>query len=151
MARTVRTKGGKTLTAADIDRLANEAEQGFDLSHWRPRRGRPSLSTTAAGRSPRVGARVPDDLYRRATERAAAEGKSISEVLRDLLAAYADGRELAGPRRRRSNRPRNCRDLFGISRSEHSAQAEALDMQEVAGSSPGSRTRQPRERPRRAD
>ena len=56
------------LTAADIDRLANKADQGFDLSQWRPRRGRPSLSATEAGRSPRVGARVPDDLYRRATE-----------------------------------------------------------------------------------
>jgi hypothetical protein len=46
---------------------------------------------------------VPEDLYRRATERPAAEGKSISEVVRDLLAAYAENRELAGPRRRRSN------------------------------------------------
>jgi hypothetical protein len=103
MARTVKTKGGKTISAADIERLANKAEQGFDLTRWRPRRGRPSLSATAAGRSPRIGARVPDDLYRRATKRAAAEGRSISEVVRDLLAAYADGRELAGPRRRRSN------------------------------------------------
>ena len=103
MARTVRTKGGKRLSAADIDRLANEAERGFDLSQWRPRRGRPSLSATAAGRSPRIGARVPDDVYRRATERAAAEGKSISEVVRDLLAAYVEGREPVGPRGRRSN------------------------------------------------
>jgi hypothetical protein len=46
---------------------------------------------------------VPEDLYRRATERAAAEGRSISEVVRVLLAAYAENRELAGPRRRRSN------------------------------------------------
>lgn len=99
----MKTKGGKTFSAAEIEWLANKAEQGFDLSQWRPRRGRPSLSASAAGRSPRVGARVPDDLYRRATERAAAEGKSISEVVRDLLAAYAEGRELAGPRRRRSN------------------------------------------------
>jgi predicted CopG family antitoxin len=99
----MKTKGGKTLSAVDIERLANKAEQGFDLMRWRPRRGRPSLSATAAGRSPRIGARVPDDLYRRATKRAAAEGRSISEVVRDLLAAYADGRELAGPRRRRSN------------------------------------------------
>jgi hypothetical protein len=103
MARTVKTKGGKRLNADDIERLANKAKHGFDLSRWRPRRGRPSLNATAGGRSPRVGARLPDDLYIRATERAAAEGKSISEVVRDLLAAYADGRELAGPRRRRSN------------------------------------------------
>lgn len=103
MARTVKIKGGKTLSAADIERLANTAEQGFDLSRWGPRRGRPSLSSTEPGRSPRRGARVPDDLYRRATERAAAEGRSISEVVRDLLGAYAEGREPAGPRRRRSN------------------------------------------------
>ena len=102
MPRTVKTKGGKALTAADVDRLANNAEQGFDLSQWRPRRGRPALSATEPGHSPRIGARVPDDLYRRATQRAAAEGKSISEVVRDLLGAYAEGGETAGPRRRRS-------------------------------------------------
>ena len=102
MARTLKTKAGKTLSGADIERLANRAEQGFELSQWRPRRGRPSLSATQAGRSPRVGARLPDDLYRRATERAAAEGKSISQVLRELLAAYAEGGELAGLGRRRS-------------------------------------------------
>lgn len=102
MAQTVRTKGAKTLSAAEIERLANRAEQGFDLSQWRPRRGRPWLSATEPGRSARIGARVPDDLYRRATERAAAAGKSISEVVRGLLAAYAEGRKTAGPRRRRS-------------------------------------------------
>ena len=91
MARTVKTKGGKTLGAADIERLVAKAEQGFDLARWRPRRGRPSLSDTAAGRSPRIGARVPDALYRRATERAAAEGRSISEVVRDLLAVGCVG------------------------------------------------------------
>lgn len=54
--------------------------------------------------SPRAsGPGFPRICYRRATERAAVEGKSISEVVRDLLAAYAEGRELAGPRRQRSN------------------------------------------------
>jgi predicted HicB family RNase H-like nuclease len=103
MARTVKTKGGRTLTDADIERFARQAEQGFDLSRWRPRRGRPSLSAPEGGHSPRIGARVSDDVYRRATERAAAEGKSISEVVRELLDGYAEGRELAAPRRRRSN------------------------------------------------
>jgi hypothetical protein len=99
----MKTKGGRTLSSTDMERLADKAEQGFDLTRWQPRRGRPPLSATEGGRSPRVGARGPDDLFRRATERAAAEGKSISEVVRELLAGYAEGRELATPRRRRSH------------------------------------------------
>jgi hypothetical protein len=53
--RTVKTKGGRTLSAADIDRLANKGEQGLDLSHWRPRLDAPPLSATEPGGSPRVG------------------------------------------------------------------------------------------------
>ena len=89
MARTVRTKSGRVLTEEDLDALADEAERGFDLSTWEPRPGRPSLSATPGEHSPRIAVRVPAELLRRVHERADKEGRSVSQVLRDLLEGYA--------------------------------------------------------------
>jgi predicted HicB family RNase H-like nuclease len=83
------TKGGRRLSGDDLDRLADEAEAGFDLSSWSPRRGRPSLSVEPGAHSPRIEARVPQELHRRVSSRAASEGKSVSAVLRQLLEEYA--------------------------------------------------------------
>jgi hypothetical protein len=76
------------LSDADYERLADLAEKGFAPSdfHVRPR-GRPSLG--ASGTSPRVATRVSPDVHQRARARAASEGKTISQVLRDLVEAYA--------------------------------------------------------------
>lgn len=41
--------------------------------------------------SPRVSARVPWRIHRAANARAATEGRTISEVVRELLEAYAAG------------------------------------------------------------
>jgi predicted HicB family RNase H-like nuclease len=103
MSARVRTKHGRTLSAADVDELARKAEQGFDLSTWRPRRGRPSLDARSGSHSPRVSVRVPEALHRRATARAAEEGRSVSDVVRDLLEGYAseDPVEPADSARRR--------------------------------------------------
>ena len=87
----VETKSGRVLSDADLDLLAESAEQGFDLSSWRPRPGRPSLDATAEGSSPRVEVRVPAALRDRVRKRAAAEGRNLSDVLRELLEAYASG------------------------------------------------------------
>lgn len=89
MAETLRTRSGRVLTDADIEALADEAERGFDLSKWHHRPGRPSLDASSGKHSPRIAVRVPTDLHRRVHERADAEGRNISEVLRDLLEAYA--------------------------------------------------------------
>ena len=55
------------------------------------RRGRPPLDPRVAAVSPRVAARLPWDTYRAASARAAAEGKNISHVVRELLIDYAAG------------------------------------------------------------
>jgi hypothetical protein len=89
MAARVTTKSGRELSEADLDRLAARAESGLDLASWKPRRGRPSLNVEAGTRSPRIAIRVPDALRRRALARAASEGKTMSEVVRDLLEIYA--------------------------------------------------------------
>ncbi|MBA2694726.1 MAG: ribbon-helix-helix protein, CopG family [Actinobacteria bacterium] len=44
--------------------------------------------TPAAGHSPRVSFRVPEQTRRRAEERARAEGRSVSEVAREALERY---------------------------------------------------------------
>ena len=87
----MKTRSGRELSDADIERLAAQAEGGVDLARWRPRKGRPSIGTAEGGSSPRIGARVSEDVYRRASSRAAAEGKSISQVVRDLLDGYVAG------------------------------------------------------------
>lgn len=89
MAGTVRTKSGHILTAQDIDRIADRAEEGFDIKSWAPRRGRPSLDRADSDPSPRIAVRVPRTLHRRVSARAALEGRTVSEVVRDLLADYA--------------------------------------------------------------
>jgi hypothetical protein len=89
MSGTVKTISGRVLTESDIDRLAAEAERGLDLASWKPRRGRPPLGATAGRHSPRIALRVPEDLHRRVAERATKEGRSMSEVVRDLLEGYA--------------------------------------------------------------
>ena len=98
------TKRGTRLTEADIDRLANRAEEGLDLSTWTPRRGRPSLDASTGEHSPRIAVRIPRLLHRRVITRAAREGRNLSEVVRELLERYAAERAPATrsqPERRR--------------------------------------------------
>ena len=97
----VTTRSGRHLTDEDLDRLADEAEVGYDLSRWRPRRGRPFLDPAADSPSPRVSVRIPVVLRDRAAARAASEGRSMSDVLRELLEEYAGGPvAVKRPRRR---------------------------------------------------
>jgi hypothetical protein len=77
-------------TDADYDRLADLAEQGFDPATFHARRrGRPSLGQE--GISPRIATRVPAQVRDRARERAAREGRTLSEVLRGMVEEYASG------------------------------------------------------------
>lgn len=91
MPGTVRTKSGRIVTEADLERLASSVEQDLDIAAWKPRRGRPALDVAGDAHSPRIAVRVPKDLHRRALARATNEGRSISEVVRDLLEGYAGG------------------------------------------------------------
>jgi len=92
----MKTKSDRSLGQAQIEKLAGAAEDGFDLSTWRPRRGRPALSRAGTGHSPRVGARVSAETYTEFIERAGAEGRTPSEVVRSLVEGY-----VANSRRRR--------------------------------------------------
>lgn len=78
-------------THAEGDDLARTAEQAFDLSTRHPRLARPSLDASSGSHSPLVSVLVPRPLHRRATARAAEEGRSVSDVVRELLEGYASG------------------------------------------------------------
>lgn len=91
MARTVKTKSGRILSEADVERLATMVEGDFDISAWKPRRGRPPLDAADGAHAPRIAVRVPGDVHRRVVARATREGRSISEVVRELLEGYAAG------------------------------------------------------------
>ena len=87
MAELKTTKGTK-LSKAAVDKLASEAEAGYDLSKAKRQRigpGRPSL---AEGESPRISYRVAPALFDRAKKKAKAEGRTVSEVAREALQRY---------------------------------------------------------------
>lgn len=75
---------GKRFTNADAEAAADQAEL---TGPPRPGRGRPSLSG-AGENSPQIATRVPAQLRDRLQARADAEGKKLSEVVRDALEAY---------------------------------------------------------------
>lgn len=79
-----RTSKGTPLTDAVLDQLADEAEAGYAPEQLRARdgRGRPRLSD---GPSSAVNVRLDDELRTRLSERAAREGTTTSEVVRDAL------------------------------------------------------------------
>lgn len=92
----VRTRSGHVLTEQDVERIADEFEQDDPGAVPRivgrlgeVRRGRPSLTGHAAA-SPRVSFRTTDDLRARTEDRAAREGKTVSQIARDALEHYLD-------------------------------------------------------------
>ncbi len=86
------------LTDADLDHLADEAEAGYDLSTWVPRRGRPALGhRSARGHSPKIETRVPAGVRTELARIAAEDGTTVSQVLRHLVEDYVRER---GARRR---------------------------------------------------
>jgi hypothetical protein len=81
-------KSGRPVTDELADRLATEAEAGYDLSRGR-QVGRKSLAG-GRGQSPRVNIRTTLDLYERALARAVREGKTLSQLARDALEKYVN-------------------------------------------------------------
>ncbi len=85
--RTYRTKSGRTLTDADIDRISDElVETEFDVEVLKGRRrGRPLLGSAPAEVVP---VRLDPDLKAALEARADADGTNSREVIRRALRAY---------------------------------------------------------------
>lgn len=86
MPKTPRSQSGVPITDELAERLADEAEAGYELTPAK-RVGRKSLAG-ADGVSPRVNFRMTAELQARAQARAEKEGKTISEIAREALEHY---------------------------------------------------------------
>ncbi len=82
------TETGKILTDADIERMAEEAERGYDVEELRPRRrGRPMLGSAP---SEVVPVRLDPGLRQAVEARAEAEHTTTSEIIRVALRQFLD-------------------------------------------------------------
>lgn len=79
------SRAGIELTDEVIERMADEAEAGLDVSKLRRRPGRPTMGTEPAKALP---VRFDPDLRRAIEERAQTEGVTAGEVVRRALREY---------------------------------------------------------------
>ena len=80
-----RTKSGVELTDEVIERLADEAEAGLDVTKLRRRPGRPSLGSGPAESFP---VRLDPELRKAVDDRAVADHTTASEIIREALRKY---------------------------------------------------------------
>jgi predicted HicB family RNase H-like nuclease len=80
-------KDGTPITDADVEAMADEAEQGYDVDMLLRRRrgGRPPLGSAAASVE---SVRLDPELKRALLVRAAQEHVSVSEVIRRAIGEY---------------------------------------------------------------
>ena len=82
------TRFGREITDEDIEKLAAEAEAGYDvdrLNARRSKRGRPTIGRSAASVE---SVRLDPELRRQLIERAQSEGTTPSELIREALRRY---------------------------------------------------------------
>ena len=80
------TRSGEVLTDAVIERLAAEAEAGFDVDEiLRRRAGRPAMGSGPAAVE---SVRLDPELSRALRDRAERDGRTSSDVIRDALREY---------------------------------------------------------------
>lgn len=77
-----RSATGVELTAEVLEKMAEEAEAGVDVTRLRRRPGRPSMGSGPAETLP---VRLDPELRKALDDRAAAEQTTASEVVRDAL------------------------------------------------------------------
>ena len=83
----VPTSGGVPVTDDLVDRLAAEAEQGYDVGTLRRRGGRPTLGSGPASVVP---VRLDPQLKAALAARAKSDDVSASEIIRRALRAWLD-------------------------------------------------------------
>ncbi|HSM64803.1 MAG TPA: CopG family transcriptional regulator [Ilumatobacteraceae bacterium] len=87
-SRTYTTKTGRELTDADIEELADEAEQGYDVDELkRRRRGRPMLGSAPAEVVP---VRLDPELRRAVEDRARDDDTTVSALIREAIRRFLD-------------------------------------------------------------
>ena len=84
------TKSGHPITDEDVEKLAAEAEAGYDveqLTTRRSKRGRPSIGNTPSSVE---SVRLDPELRRQLLERAQANGTTPSELIREALRRFLE-------------------------------------------------------------
>ena len=81
----VDTSRGKPITDTDIERMAAEAEAGYDITTLRPRGGRPPMGS---GPAEVVPVRLDPDLRAAVEARATADDTTTSEIIREALRRF---------------------------------------------------------------
>jgi hypothetical protein len=82
------TSSGQPITDEEVEALAAEAEAGYDVDELiarRPKRGRPSLGSSAASVE---SVRLDPELRGELLERARSEGTTTSEIIREALRRF---------------------------------------------------------------
>jgi hypothetical protein len=80
-----RSKAGVELTDEVLERMAQEAETGLDITKLRRRPGRPAMGSGPADALP---VRLDPELRKALDDRAAAESTTASDVIREALRRY---------------------------------------------------------------
>jgi len=80
-----RSRAGVDLTEEVLERLAEEAEAGLDVTKLRRRPGRPAMGSGPADTLP---VRLDPELRRAVDDRAAADHTTASDVVREALRRY---------------------------------------------------------------
>jgi hypothetical protein len=94
----LRDARGNPITAEYAERVADEAEAGYDLEALPPPKvGRPSLSES--GSSPQVRFRVSERTRHEALALAKCEGKTVSQLARIALESYLAAHRVASAER----------------------------------------------------
>lgn len=83
-----RTKSGKVITDAEVEKYAAEAEAGYDVDELIRRRGKRGRPTLGSGPASVESVRLDPELRDELSSRAEAEGVSTSEVIRTALRQY---------------------------------------------------------------
>jgi uncharacterized protein (DUF4415 family) len=84
------TKSGRPITDEDVEKLAAEAEAGYDVEQLiarRNRRGRPAIGNAPSSVE---SVRLDPELRRQLLERAQADGTTPSELIREALRRYLE-------------------------------------------------------------
>lgn len=80
-------KDGRNISDEMVERMADEAERGYDVDEIQRRRagGRPAMGSGPASVE---SVRLDPDLKRKLLLRASKDGVSVSEVIREALRSY---------------------------------------------------------------
>jgi uncharacterized protein (DUF4415 family) len=84
------TRSGHPITNADVEKLAAEAEAGYDVEQLLARRNKRGRPTIGNAPSSVESVRLDPELRRQLLERAQADGTTPSELIREALRRFLE-------------------------------------------------------------